>query len=218
MLLWPCVTCFVPAECETIVNSAWFACESSPIRMSRRAKRSRSPSGANRVDPVRREMRSIERRRIVMISRLRCVAFSRHRCWVWETSRCGAAGRGPAARDLFHRRPGRRCDPDRDARARVDLDRLGLAGAGRPRSQAHRSRPQGPGRMRPPRSPGHDALAHGPLRRSGGARSDWCGSGSSGTGACPKTRMPRVTFPMARRPTIRWARPIARRARASERA
>ena len=91
---------------------------------------------------------------------------------------------------------GRR-DPARDARARVDPDRLGLAGAGRSRPQADRSRPQGPGGMRPARPSGHDPLAHGSLRRRGGARSDWCESAISGTGACPRTGTPGVTFPTA---------------------
>ena len=68
---------------------------------------------------------------------------------------------------LLHRRDGGSGDPDRDPRTGVDPDRFGLARVRRSRSQADRARAQGSRRLRPSRPPGHDPLAHGPLRRGG---------------------------------------------------
>ena len=84
--------------------------------------------------------------------------------------RVGAVGRrGAGARDRFHRRRWGARRPAGDARSRVDPDRLGLAGPEGSRPEADRPRPEGPGRLRPSRPSGHDALAHGSLRRRGGA-------------------------------------------------
>ena len=107
-----------------------------------------------------------------------------------------------------------RGDADRDPRAGVAPDRLGLAGLRGPRPEADRARPEGRGRARPPRPPGDDPLAQRPFRRRRGARRSGSGSTTSGTAACP-TRTPptatRPTSPTARSPTTRWGSPIGRR-------
>ena len=80
--------------------------------------------------------------------------------------------------------------------------------------EADRARPEGCGRTRPSRPPGHDALAHRPLRRRGGAGQDGSGSGSSGTGGSPTDCPGRRQVDLPRRPQGRRcprASPTARR-------
>ena len=82
--------------------------------------------------------------------------------------RGGTSLESGGARHLFHRRDGRRGDPDRDARAGIGPDRLGLAGLDDRDPKRIEHVLKDVREARPPRPPGHDPLAHGPLRRGGG--------------------------------------------------
>ena len=130
-----------------------------------------------------------------MISRFRVLSFSRHR--VGFRKRRGRLGRREARPleiffiDVQGGAATLIVTPERES---ILID-SGWPGLERSRSQANCSCSQGPGGMRPARSPGDDPLAHGSLRRRCGARSAGADRQVLGPRACPKTRMRRGDFP-----------------------